>query len=176
MGGIAVDVWNFGWLWTFRRLSLIPKVFFLIKIHLEFSRNLTYQKRYLHFSIDSKRKQIFKPLSLFYNLKFRSTPLHSTKQKMKFSRESLIRTSVKVICNFLDTLRLVQELSGFKQTILMWKHCKSITNLIVASKVQSQLKDHTSTVISAAFAQLHVAPSTPFVGYVFLSSRNLYWC
>ena len=159
---------------------MIPNVLslsFLIKIRLEFSRNLTYQKRYLHFSIGSKSKQIFKPLSLFYNLTFHSTPLsrvlnvslsvHKTKIKLKFSRELLIRTSIKVVCNFLDTLRLVQELSGVKQTILMWQHKGS------KSVERSYIYSNFSCVCPASCRAIDI---DPFVVYVFLSSRNLYWC
>ena len=147
MDAIAVDAWNFAWLWTLGKLSLITNVFcFLIKIR----ANLSYQKHYLHFSIGSKSKQIFKPLSLFYNLTFHSTS---------------------------STLQSRLQFSWYNRTCpgINWFQTN---NSNVATKVQSQLKDHTSTVISAVFAQLHVALliSSPSVVSVFLSCRNLYWC
>ena len=62
-------------------LSLIIKVFFL-----EFHRNGTCQKqrifvKFLHFSLCSKVKQSFKPLSLFHNLTFEFILLHKVKKK-----------------------------------------------------------------------------------------------
>lgn len=112
LDAIAVDVWDFDWLW---RAKFDYQGFFW-KIHLEFQRNATSQKKdFWYFGLCSKSKQIVKPLSLFHNLTFHPTSQSKKNEINNFSREGLIWTSVKFFCNFLDTLRLVHELFGFKQ-------------------------------------------------------------
>ena len=77
-----------GILTDFEELSLIIKAFFG-KIHLEFHRNGTSQKKdFWYFGVCSKSKQIVK--SLFHNLTFHPTSQSKKNEINNFSREGLI--------------------------------------------------------------------------------------